>query len=125
MATKAKTTQTYKELLTQDDKQVAAEQLEYKVEQAANMYEQGLLNIKGQMITSSSKVKEAESKVKAAEKALHGARKSEPSCLVQNLINANVAVKQANVDLTSAQEAYNELKELYEFLETTKKELFS
>ena len=125
MAKTPKTAQTYKQLISQTNEEVAAEQLDYKVEQAANQFEQGVLSVKGKMITASSKLKESESKVKTAEKALQNAKKSEPAWLVQNLINAKVAVKQANLDLQSAQEAYNDLKELYEFLETTKKVLFS
>lgn len=51
-------------------------------------------------------------------------KSSNPETLVQNLINAKTAVKQAELNLQTAQEDYNELKEMYNFLEETKKELF-
>ena len=65
-------------------------------------------------------VKKQEAAVKTAQKALDNAKSSSPESLVQNLVNAKTAVKQADLNLQTSQEAYNELKEMYNFLEETK-----
>lgn len=121
----AKTVKNYKALLSKTNEQVQTEQLDFTVQQAEVAFSQGLLNVQGKMITAECEVKKAESNVKTAEKSLETAKSSKPEVLVQNIVNAKIAVKQANLDLEAAKEAHNQLKEMYEFLETTKKELFS
>jgi hypothetical protein len=124
MAAKAKNT-SYKALISKTESEVAVEQLDLRVEQAELNFQQGLLSMKGKMISAEGEVKKQEANVKSAIKSLENAKSSSPERIVQAVVDAKTAVKQAEVNLISAQEAYNELKEMYEFLETTKSELFS
>ena len=120
---KAATT-SYKSLISKTSADLASEQLDLNVEVAKNKFEQGILSVKGQLITKQSKVKEKESIVKDKERSLEKAKSSDPDSLVQNIINAVTSAKQAKLDLETVKEEYNDLKELYDYLEITKKELF-
>jgi hypothetical protein len=121
MKTKA---QNYKALLSKTQSQIEAEQLDLRVEQAELNFQQGLLSLKGKLITAEGEVKKQEAAVKSALKSLEDAKSSSPEQLVQNLVNAKTAVDQSQLNLESSQEAYDQLKEMYNFLEKTKAELF-
>lgn len=58
------------------------------------------------------------------QKNFRKAKLSKPESIVQNLVYAKTAVLQAEVNLNAAKEAESELKEMYNFLEETQKELF-
>lgn len=124
MAT-TKKQQGYKTLITKTSTEVEAELVDLQVEQAANSFEQGLLSIKSQMISAESEVKKAKNTVSFAQKGFETAKSSKPELLVQNLVNARTSVKQAELDLESKQEVYNELKSLFDDLSAIKIELFS
>lgn len=115
----------YKALISKTSEEVAVEQLDLTVEQASLNFAQGLLSLKGKLLTAEGEVKKAEASVKTATQNLEKAKASNPETLVQAIVNAKTAVKQSEVNLGSAQEAYNELKEMYDYLETTKTELFN
>lgn len=63
--------------------------------------------------------------VSKADNDLKKAKKSEPNQLVQNLINAFQAKKQAQLNVVSAQLVVYAYQEVYNFLEERKSVLFS
>jgi len=113
-----------KALISKTEVEIQAEQLDLKVEQAELNFSQGILSLKSKMIYAEGDVKKHQANVKTAETHLENSKSSNPEKLVQNLVDAKVAVKQAQLNLQSSQESYNELKEIYDFLEKTKEELF-
>jgi hypothetical protein len=122
-----KTTQvkgTYKLLISKSSEETKLETLDLTVERAANKFELGILDIKGKLLEKSSKVKEAEIALSKSERDLEDAKCSKPDTLVQSLVDAKLAIKAAQNELEAVREEYNQLKEIYDFLETTKTELF-
>lgn len=124
-AVKEKAVANYKALISKTDSEIASEQLELRVEQADLNFQQGLLSLKSKMISAEGDVKQAESVVKTREKSLESAKASQPENLVQNIVDAKIALKQAELDLVVVKESYADLKTLYDYLEGLKKELFS
>lgn len=127
MATKAtKTTAlTYKARISKTSQEVEAEQLDLSIEQANLNFQQGILSLKGQLLTSEGEVKKAEAALNTANLAIENAKASKPGNIVQSLVNAKTAAKQAEVNLQAAQASYSELEEVFNFLVETQKELFS
>ena len=121
---KTKTEGSYRAIMTKTPIEIEAEQLDLKIEQAELNFQQGLLSLKGQLLTSEGKVKEAESVVKAKNLALEEAKRSDPSSLVQNIVNAKTAVNQSEVDLEAVKTEHKVLQDMYSYLETTQKQLF-
>ena len=124
--TKTTTTElTYKEELTQTLQAIEAEELENKVETAKNEFEMGMLAVKGKILIAQSDLKKEQNKIASAEVELRKARRSEPNELTQNLINAFQKKRQAILDVESKAAVVNEIQEIYDFLEETKKVLFA
>ncbi len=124
--TKTTTTElTYKEELTQTSQAIEAEELENKVETAKNEFEMGMLAVKGKILIAQSDLKKEQSKITSAEVELKKAKRSEPNELTQNLIDAFQKRKQAVLDVESKTVVVNDLQEIYDFLEETKKVLFA
>ena len=94
-------------------------------EQANLNFQQGILSLKGQLLTSEGEVKKAEAALNTANLAIENAKASKPGNIVQSLVNAKTAAKQAEVNLQAAQASYSELEEVFNFLVETQKELFS
>lgn len=117
------TTKTYAERISRTETEVAAENRELTVEQAQNTLEQGILSVKSQMISAESDAKKAKNAVSTAEKALEKTVEEVP-LNVQNILDARTAVKQAQLDATSKDEAFNEFKAAHDYLVALKTELF-
>lgn len=129
MAGKAKTTENvvvenYRARITKSQDAVAVEQVDLTIDKAENFFQQGLLSLKSKMIDKQSELKTAEIAVKEAYRAIELAKSAKPEQLVQALINAKTAELQASINLEAAQEAFNDLQAMYNFIEETGKELF-
>jgi hypothetical protein len=121
---KKETSLKYRDLITQSDAEVAAEQVNLQVEQAALKFEQGLLSLQGDLLQAKSKVASAEAAVNSAVVNLNNAKKSSPDNLVQNIIDKKVAVDQAEENLSATKKTLDRIQEIYTYLVDTKKELF-
>jgi len=122
MAKTAKT-QTYKQLLTRTDAEIETDQLELSIEIAKNTLSMGKSSVHGQMLTADSEVKKAQAKVAEAQRNLLTAKGANPFS-VQGILNARTALKQAELEVETKKENYNELKEAFDYLETLAVELF-
>lgn len=128
MTTKVKNNQkplTYAQGISRTNEDLQFEQKELTIQQAELNFSQSLLSLKGQLLTAEGEMKKKESYVNNAELALANSKFTTPENLVQNIVNAKQALKQAELNLETAREAHSELNSMYEFLEDTKKELFS
>lgn len=114
----------YRDLITQTDAQVAAEQVSLQVEQAQIKFEQGLLSLQGDLLQAKSKVASCEAAKNNAIVALNNAKKSSPDNLVQSIINRKIAVEQTEEDMRAAQKSLEKIQDIYNYLVDTKKELF-
>lgn len=124
MATKKQTAQTYRELITKSDSQVQSEQIDLTVEQAALNFDQGLLALKGKMITADSEVKQAQGYLNKAVADLQKAKGTQSGNIVQELINARTNVLQAEANLTAKQEEAQIITDMFTFISNLKSELF-
>lgn len=124
MATKKQTAQTYRELITKSDSQVQSEQIDLTVEQTALNFDQGLLALKGKMITADSEVKQAQGNLNKAVADLQKAKGTQSGNIVQELINARTNVLQAEANLTAKQEEAQTITDMFTFISNLKSELF-
>lgn len=113
----------YSELLQRDEKQIAAENLNFQVETAKNQLESAILTVQRDSLEKQNELSKAQQAVKSAEKNLDDAKGQNPFS-AQNLIDCYQAVKQANLNVEAAQSALSQTKDVLDFLENTKKELF-
>ena len=114
----------YRALLSQTDQEIAVEQLDSNVEQAAIAFKQGLLSMESKLITAKSDVSAKESALKAAEAAVVSAKRKPASELVQAIILARTNILQAEENLKASKKAQQNLQDMYDYLVTTQKELF-
>jgi len=121
--TKTATGSKYVNLITKSDSQVQAEQVEFAVERAKNSLEKSVLDVKGQSIDKQSLVKTAQLAHSDAQKALERAKSANP-LNPQKLIDAFQGVKQAELNVLSAQEEQKQVEEVLEFLQNLESELF-
>jgi len=124
MATKKQTAQTYRELITKSDSQIQIEQIDLAVEQTALNFDQGLLALKGKMITADSEVKQAQGNLNKAVANLQKAKGTQSGNIVQELINARTNVLQAEANLTAKQEEAQVITDMFNFISDLKAELF-
>jgi hypothetical protein len=115
----------YKELITQTDQEIAVEQLDSNVEQAVIAFKQGLLSMESKLITAKSDVSAKESALKAAEAAVISAKRKPAGELVQTIIIARTNILQAEENLRAAKKSQEKLEEMYNYLVTTQRELFT
>lgn len=115
----------YRDLISQSDAEIAAEQLDSNVEQANISFKQGLLSIESKLISAKSNVSSKESALKATETAISAAKRKPASSLVQSIIDAKVSMLQAEENLKAAKSEQEKLQDLYNYLVEVQKELFS
>jgi hypothetical protein len=120
----AKSALSYRELLSQTDAEIAADQLDSNVEQAAIAFKQGLLSMESKLIIAKSDVSSKESALKAAETAVVSAKRKPASELVQAIIVARTNILQAEENLKASKKSQQNLQEMYDYLVNTQKELF-
>lgn len=126
MATKAKKQEgtDYRSRITKTTSELEAEQVDLRIEEADLNFQQGILSIKGQMLTAEGDIKKKQSLVNNALQNLENAKAARPESLVQSLVDAKTNLKQAQIDLEAAQTAFDDVKDIYDFLVETKAELF-
>lgn len=115
----------YKQELSQTTQEAELEQLDSKVAITLNQFEIGMGGVKSEILKAELEVKKAQNEVSKAEANLRKVKKSEPSELVQNFIDAFQAKKQAQLNVVSAQLVVDEYQEIYNFLEERKSVLFT
>ena len=113
----------YKELITKSEEAEQVELVELEVSQAQNTLEQGILSVKSKLIGAESEAKTAKNAVVTATRKLEAAKATKPFN-VQSILNARTAVTQAELDVTTANETYNEIKETFDYLTALSVELF-
>ena len=112
----------YANRIQKTDQDRKEESLGYEIAQAENNLDQGILAVKGQLIAEESNLNKSRNAVTVAQNALEKAKDSVP--FVQRILNARAAVLQAESNLETQEEEYQQLVDAKKFLEDLKVELF-
>lgn len=120
----SKTSQKYANLISQTDETIKAEQKTFTVKQAGLAFKAGLIALESEVTEYQAKVAVLESNVATADLALLTAKRAEPKQLFQGILNANRAVKQANLDLKAGQADLKDIEELFAEMQKMQKQLF-
>ena len=113
----------YANRIQKTDQDRKEESLGYEIAQAENNLDQGILAIKGQLISEESGLNSARNAVTVAKNGLEKAKDAVPFD-VQHILNARARVLQAESDLETKMEEYEQLVDAKRFLEELKIELF-
>ena len=113
----------YANRIQKTDQDRKEESLGYEIAQAENNLDQGILAVKGQLIAEESSLNKSRNAVTVAQNALEKAKDSVPFD-VQRILNARATVLQAEANLETQEEEYQQLVDAKKFLEDLKVELF-
>jgi hypothetical protein len=113
----------YANRIQKTDQDRKEESLGYEIAQAENNLDQGILAVKGQLIAEESNLNKSRNAVTVAQNALEKAKDAVPFD-VQRILNARAAVLQAEANLETQEEEYQQLVDAKAFLEELKVELF-